>query len=855
MARLKRRYRFLLYFLAFILLTGLTAVLLQGYLNNQIKNLFVRELNKQLCTEVAVREVKFSLFRDFPYASVRFSDITLKEAIKAPKKGVLMKARLVSLRFGLLDLLKNKITVTNVLVRDAKVNLHVFSDGTDNFHFWKKSAGAPGKEFSIDLQKILLHKTLISYRNEPAGQDMRFLLKQSQMKGNFASDNYLMQVTGDLKIEQFSTGNLNYISDKQAKVDLSLKVAGKEGKYTLQKGELELNDLRLSTQGWVTEVNDAYSMDLQVVSSEATLAELISIVPSRYLKALEPYDFKGRAKVSVSLKGMLRENQTPAIKAEMTLNEGTIGRKHSDVALEEVHMVAVYSAQQDRKNELFAITGLNARLKSGTISGSMTMKGFTSTHLVASLKANLDLSDLGELLNSDTITSLHGQLSIDGKFEGRLADLNKPVKEDLVNCRLTGQAQVAKGELGLKGYKLPVNSIDGRVNFDNNNLLLKNLTFRYGKSDFALKGQVENLMGWILLKEHKLAVTGVIASSKIDWDELSGSSSGSGEYNFQLPGFLDIYRLHMNVKDFTFGKFAASNFSADLRMSNKVLTANNILMQSMKGVVSGQGSINAASPAHSLIQCKATFSKVNLRSLFYEFNNFGNTDLTSDNLDGSVTADVVYASTMFPNLEMDLSSVKAHADIRVDNGRLVNYEPMKGLSKFLRVEDLADIRFETLQNQVDIANQIIYIPDMKIRSSAIDLNLMGTHTFNNEIEYHFGIALADLIAAKFHRKNPGYNRQSEFGPVEDDGRGRTMIYVSMTGTVDNPEFSYDKRAVKEKLANEIRNQKSELKEAFRKEFGSFQGDSLRKAKNEKDKTTLKKQEEGKFVIEWDDDKK
>ena len=55
----------------------------------------------------------------------------------------------------------------------------------------------------------------------------------------------------------------------------------------------------------------------------------------------------------------------------------------------------------------------------------------------------------------------------------------------------------------------------------------------------------------------------------------------------------------------------------------------------------------------------------------------------------------------------DLNSVKAHDDIMIENGRLVNDSPMQSLSSYLRVEDLSDIRFATLHNQIDIANQVL----------------------------------------------------------------------------------------------------------------------------------------------------
>jgi len=51
----------------------------------------------------------------------------------------------------------------------------------------------------------------------------------------------------------------------------------------------------------------------------------------------------------------------------------------------------------------------------------------------------------------------------------------------------------------------------------------------------------------------------------------------------------------------------------------------------------------------------------------------------------------------------------------------------------------------------------------------------------------------------------------------------------------------------------MQNQQSELKQVFNREFRRTAGDSLSQRKSEKDKEIQKKQEEGKFVIEWEDD--
>jgi hypothetical protein len=451
---------------------------------------------------------------------------------------------------------------------------------------------------------------------------------------------------------------------------------------------------------------------------------------------------------------------------------------------------------------------------------------------------------------------MSGWLKLNAAFDGQIADISNLRANDFMNSSITGSGVLKKAGLVLKNYGLPVTEIQSSFEFNGNDLQLKQLTFRAGHSDFNLRGTLANLISWIFVKDETLFITGSLLSQRFNWDELSSAQQGSGsEYQFSLPRDISISNLQIRSNNFTLGKFTAGSITGLAQMRDKVLSVGNIAMLTCQGKVTGQFILNAQSPEHSLLQAKAHLDKVNIKTLFTQFGNFGQDDLKDENLEGLVTSDLVFSAFMHDNLDIDLNSIKTHAEIRIDNGRLVNFSPMQSLSSFLKVEDLADIRFATLQNQIDIANQVIYIPSMEIKSSAIDLQLMGTHTFENGLDYHFTLALADLLANKFKRGNKGFDNQAEFGPVEDDGRGRTKIYVSLTGTVDEPIVKYDKKAMREKIASDLKAQKAELKQIFRQEFNRQQGDTLKKAQQLKEKEILKKQEQGKFVIEWDDDKK
>ena len=53
------------------------------------------------------------------------------------------------------------------------------------------------------------------------------------------------------------------------------------------------------------------------------------------------------------------------------------------------------------------------------------------------------------------------------------------------------------------------------------------------------------------------------------------------------------------------------------------------------------------------------------------------------------------------------------------------------------------------------------------------------------------------------------------GRVEDDGVGKAKVFLKIIGTTDVYTISYDKDAVKKKIAGDLKKEVQELKDAFK----------------------------------------
>lgn len=412
-----------------------------------------------------------------------------------------------------------------------------------------------------------------------------------------------------------------------------------------------------------------------------------------------------------------------------------------------------------------------------------------------------------------------------------------------------GEMSITGLNMRLKDNPLRFDSINGDFLFNNNDIVINDFTGRVSNTDFRLKGFFRNILAWFLLDKETLTVDATFASKNIDLNELLSDKNSADKddnaYTLKLSEYLDL-NLNCNIDRLTFRRFDAADIRGQLKMRDKRMIADPLSFATMDGQVGVSGMIDGSNEDKLLITCDASLRKININKLFYQFENFGQEYIQDKNLKGVGTAEVQFASVWSPQLDVDLDKIYVRSDLTIEKGELIRFEPMKELSSFIKLSELEEIKFSNLQNQVEIKNQTIYIPKMEVNSSALNVIASGTHTFDNKINYKVKVLLSDLLSKKAKRAK---KENDEFGVVEDDGLGKTALYISMTGTVDDPIVKYDGKSAVEKLRADLKTEKQTLKSILKEEFGWFKKDTT----GTKDKKPGKTEDNTKFIIKWDED--
>ncbi|MCD4680737.1 MAG: AsmA-like C-terminal region-containing protein, partial [Bacteroidales bacterium] len=518
------------------------------------------------------------------------------------------------------------------------------------------------------------------------------------------------------------------------------------------------------------------------------------------------------------------------------------------VVLTDVQFSGSYTNGKTRalESSKILINNFSAGLKEGRIKVNFKMTNFVKPEVVLVTDSELDLGELQNFVKIDTIQVISGKLDIKASYKGKLSSIDNFTHNDFINSTTSGKMIIKNMDYQLAGDKNIYKNLNADISFNNNDLIVDTLSGNISGSDFSLQGYFKNFLSFIFIPEENLIIEAELHSRNVKLDKLlvSNSSETEGEYKLDFSDRLEFY-LDFNIEKLTFEKFEAKNISGKLKIKERKLNVPYLSMQSEDGITQAKGFIDGTENNKLFIDCEATIRNVNVKKLFYEFGSFGQSGLTEKNISGTLNADVKFSGIWNPSLKVDPSSIYTKADIIIEDGALIDYPPIMELSEYIKDADLSNVKFSTLQNKIEIINEQIFIPDMEINSDAIDIFASGLHKFNNEINYHLRVLWSELKSKNYK------DEENEFGIVIDDGLSKTTLFFVISGTLDNPIVKYDKKGVKDKIINDFIKEKQKIKEIFREEFNNKEEDPVRI----KEKEILKKQEEGKFVIEWEEDEK
>ncbi len=833
-------------FVSLVLLAWLLVVIFQ----NKIEQRVISRVNQELNTEIKVDDIDVSLFHHFPNVSVVFNGVSASDATPE-KSGTLFAANWISLEFDLIDIITGDYTIRQIGMSQGNINLQVFADGSDNFHLLKPdtTTSSDGNDAAFHLEKLYFTNVAVSYSDVRSKQKYRFFFNSANASGNFTADEFGMKFSSDLKVDTIETAGLVLIPGAEARVNAVLNVNTLASTVTYSAAEIRIADVLLLSDGKVEYDTSKQMVDISVHSDKTDLNEFISLLPKQHQAFFKEFSHKGVVSIAAKVKGHYGNNQMPAVDVDVNLQNGFMEQNENDISLSNISFKGHFSCSDFGKESTWIVLmkDFSAQMDGKSITGSLQIKDFSFPQIKLQAKGDLELNKIKEWGGWSDITTMSGNVKFDIQFFGKIKDFAKVNAKDFIDSKSQGTVLIENAQFCATGMEktAAIKLLD--ASFSNTDLNLNRFDLAYGSSDFSGSGFMKDFLPYLFAENANLRLKADIHSNNLVVNDLFPDSDSDTANNstirFVLPDAV-VAMVDFSADKLSYNKFGASKVKARVHLNNNRLLSENVSMNTLGGSIAGEGSCDTRTKDKVIVSCDAKLKNLDVREAFIVFNNFGQEDLTYDNLRGKATVSLQFKTVFSETLEVDPASIVASAEIEILNGQLVGYAPINDLQEIIKDRDFSDIQFEKLSSNISIGNKKINIPKTEIRSNVMNMKISGTHSFENEIEYHLEVKYADVKKPKTNNNSP----EDEYGYVKDDGVGNPTIFILITGTVDNPKYNQlDKKAMQEKVRQDIQTEKQNLKQILNGEFGLFKNDTTLNKKDDK------KKEETKFIIDWDEE--
>jgi hypothetical protein len=828
-----------------IIMVGLVA---GNIYKDEIRNYVISEINREIEVKVNVRSAEISVWRKFPFVSVVLTDVTALsgkdfDCLQFPliSSDTLFTASRIYLQFSIIDILNKDYRLRRVHADKGMLNILVDKHGDVNYRIFKKQNKNEENNMTLALDGVKLSSFSLHFLNLAKDIHSEGLIKDLALKGRFSQRSFSLNTLSSIYIETFNKEGIEYAS--KLKLDSRIILDVRDSIYTISRGDISLNDLKFIMKGSFSS-GSKIVLNLQIAGENLNIKSLTSCVPVHYV-AITKYSPSGNAEILAKINGEFSSTDVPSIRAAFKVSNGKIFLPLQGSFIYGIGLKGTFSngSLHNASTSRLNFSEYSIKYGDNLMNGKLSIDNFINPFLSAEISGTFTAKDFSDVLNLEGLELEKGLIYPDLSINMNLDSFSSFRINNISANGINGNITI-KGVSGKTPYSnVPLDLLEGNIKMEGKTWfpVLKIIN---GKNIISTNLVVNNfweyLMGNSLIPE----VNGEIMSDYLRFTDFLTESNPAEETNFHLPDSIYL-NLHCKIDSFVYGKFLSSDLETWFSYKPGQLSVSSLSMNSMKGVVSTSGVIIGDNKGQMLLHAIGELHKIDINQLFYAFNNFGQDFIIAENLKGSASGKLDYSGYISPKLELITKDLIAQSDFIIQEGELINFEPITELSSFVELSELQHIKFSTLKNSVLIKDEKVYIPQMDINSSAFNISISGTHGFDNHFDYRVKLSLSEILARKAKRVKKEYE---DFGIVENDAAGNTTVYLSIIGTPDDFKIKYDKKEAINNIKSDLKEEKKLLKTILKEELGMFKKDSLNSGNVNNSK------QKDQFIMDWGEEK-
>lgn len=799
-----------LFFMGLVLLILLVAgTTLIHYYQDELVARFIGEANKRIETPIHSGSIKASWWEQFPDIAIVLDQVLVDGSLPGTSD-TLATADKIYCTFNAWDILQGNWIIDQIHMEQGRLFLVQTELGDNNYTIVNRDTSKQQKNSAFKLETILLDEVAITYLDLERKQEYHLHAHSMNASLETKDQLYNIQIDGKVTSRDMVVNNRHFLKDKSLKIAGNLKYFQPDKKWEFIDTQIEVNQSLFLVSGIY--VGASSVLDLSVAGQDTNIKTVLSLLPESTSSNFSKYQSKGEIYFKGRLNGSVDDGKNLEANIDFGCRNASFFHPEYKRGIEGVYLTGNYHSSDAARLSAatLSLIGVKGVMETQGFSGNLKIRNLEKYNIQGDFKGTFDLDSWHQFLPQNEVSAASGTIKVDISFDGPVSHLKSTASMD--KFKTSGEIFIEDMSFSLKKNSLPFQNFNGDFLFNGRDLAISDFKGSIGNSDFQINGFFRNIIAFVFSKNQPIGIEADLQAQTLDLDELlTGNTKdldqtvvGKQSYtSFEINPRLAVI-FNCNVDQLKFRRFRGHQIKGELRISNQVAHGHQISFNTIGGEIVMNGRVDGRIKDHIKVQTKSSYRGIHLDSLFYVFENFGQDFLEDHHLKGQAYAEIDTYMAFDDHLRFKSPNLVVDAGLTIKNGELNDFEPLQKLSAYVDSQDLRHLKFADLKNNVHIKDREIFLPNMMVQSNLTTIAINGTHTFDQNINYRLKVPI----------KSTKKDKDEYFGALEDDGSS-TNLFLKITGTTKDYQVVYDKAAVKDKIKQDLREEKWEIRDAVR----------------------------------------
>lgn len=786
-------------------ITGITLLILTAVLiaapfvfQSQIKDMVKNFINQNLNAQVEFSDVNLSLFRSFPKAYVKVSDLVITN-FEPFKDETLVTAKSLAFSMAIKELFKSAdegpIVVNTIKLDEALLTLKTNAIGQTNYDIVKENPNSESLTFAFDIKDYKINKSALTYIDE--GTNVAFYVTELNHSGNakFTNDISELDTHSEANISLI-LDSTKYLNNNHVKLDALLDVDLNNQKYTFKENKGYINQLPLEFKGYVKQLEDGQEIDITFENPGSSFKDFLAVIPESYSKNIENVETTGNFKVSGIIKGNITETTIPTL--DIRIKSDNASFKYPDLPKRVENIVIDTEIKNETGNTddtYVAINTLDFKIDNDVFKSSAVLKNITGNMLV-----NADIDGVLNLANLTKAYPIELENELSGILRAKLNtafDMNAIETNAYDRIKASGNANITNMVFTTEAMNHPFQISKADMIFNPSTVTLNSFKAKTGQSDLSATGTINNLIGFMLSKNVNLKGDFNVNSNTLALNDFmsdktaaksttpSSSKSSVSAEALKIPEFLEC-SITANANTVIYDNLNLKDVKGNLIIKDQQANLNGLTSKLFDGLltVSGSVSTKADSPSFNLDVSAESFD---IAKSFNGLELLQSLAPIAKVMQGKLNTTINISGLLDNEFSPKLNTVsgKAFAELLTTSINENQSELLNKLGGALSFIEFDKLDLKELKTYLDFANGMVTVKPFNIAYKDIGITVAGSHGFDKSLNYD---AVFNVPA-----KYLGSDVNRLIGKINDNEVNKISIPVTATisGSFTSPKVSTD----------------------------------------------------------------